>query len=98
MNKTKYIFLLILTWICAGLTAHAQLDSTKRAALEARLEEYFDNIKAEGADIQKQECDFLIETCTDSLTRQFVAIQAYSHYLNSPVMGAESVAIHILDK
>lgn len=98
MNKTKYIFLLILTWICAGLTAHAQLDSTKRAALGARLEEYFDNIKAEGAEIQKQECDFLIETCTDSLTRQFVAIQTYSHYLNSPVMGAESVAIHILDK
>lgn len=79
-------------------SAYGQLTDVKKAELNAKMEEYFEALKFEGTDVQKQECDFLIESCTDSLTRQFVAIQAYSHYLNSPVMGAEAVAIHILDE
>ena len=75
-----------------------QLDSAKSAALEERLIEYFDLLKYENIDVQKAEADFMIEAASDSLVRQFVALRIYDHYLGSPVMGAEAVAIHIFDK
>jgi hypothetical protein len=40
----------------------------------------------------------MIEAATDSLVRQAVALRVYDHYLGSPVMGTEAVAIHIYDK
>lgn len=75
-----------------------QLDSTVRVALDTRLKEYFSAIEREGVEVQKGECDFLIETCSDSLMRQHVAQSVYEHYVSSPVMGAEAVAIHVFDK
>lgn len=75
-----------------------QLDSAKRVALEQNLTEYFDMLKYESLDAQKAEADFMIEAASDSLVRQFVALRIYDHYIGSPVMGAESVAIHIFDK
>lgn len=75
-----------------------QLDSTVRNALDARLTEYFAAIEREGTDVQKEECDFLIDTCKDSLMRQHVALSIYDHYISSKVMGAEAVAIHVFDK
>lgn len=84
--------------LCQSVKDEAvSLDSTVRAALDTRLAEYFAAIERAGTDVQKGECDFLIETCTDSLMRQHVALSAYEHYRDSKVMGSESVAIHIFD-
>ena len=94
----KRILLILLSCIaCLGVQAQ-QLDSLTKAGLSDKLDEYFDAIKTLGVDAQKEEVDFLIETATDSLVRQFVAVKVYDHYLSSPVMGAEAVAIHVLDK
>lgn len=82
----------------SGSRDGVQLDSTVRKALDARLDEYFAAIEREGTDVQKGECDFLIETCTDSLMRQHVALSAYEHYRDSKVMGSEAVAIHVFDR
>ena len=75
-----------------------QLDSSKISALGGKLAEYYDALKYESIDVQKQECDFLIEAATDTLVRQFVAQDIYDHYINSPVMGAENVAVHVFDR
>ena len=75
-----------------------QLDSAKRALLDQRITEYFDALKYESADVQKAEADFMIQASSDSLVRQFVALKIYDHYLDSPVMGAEAVAIHVADR
>ena len=37
------------------------------------------------------------ESCQDSLTRQFVALKIYDHYLNSKIMGDDGVAVHVAD-
>ena len=73
-------------------------DSLRMAMLGQRLQEYYKAIERESLQVQEGECDFLIESMTDSLLRQFVALDAYSHYLNSPLMGAENVAIHVFDE
>ncbi|MBR2163231.1 MAG: thioredoxin family protein [Bacteroidales bacterium] len=92
----KFILLVAGLLLIAG-EASAQLDSLVRKALDARLEEYFSVLEREGTEVQKGECDFLIETCTDSLMRQHVALSAYEHFRDSKIMGAESVAIHVFD-
>ena len=74
------------------------LDSAVREALDGKLEGYFAAIERAGTDVQKEECDFLIETCEDSLMRQHVALAVYDHYASSPVMGAEAVSVHVFDK
>lgn len=45
-----------------------------------------------------KECDFMISSVSDSVTRTYVARTAYKHFRESPVMGSESVAIHIFDR
>ena len=74
-----------------------ELDSLTQKALSEKLGEYYLAMEREGTDVQKQECDFLIDAATDSLVRQYVALDIYDHYMNSPVMGSEAVAIHVLD-
>lgn len=97
---SAYLIALMLLLMSGGgrLLYAQQLDSAKRASLEQRLTEYFDMLKYESLDVQKAEADFMIEAASDSLVRQFVALRIYDHYLGSPVMGAEAVAIHIFDK
>lgn len=73
-------------------------DSTAMAAIRNKLEEYFAALERETADTKCREADFIIGICTDSLTRQAVTILTYSHFLNSPVMGDEAVAIHVFDR
>ena len=89
-----FAFLLSITF---SLEAQ-QLDSSVRAALDERLTEYFKALETEGTEVQKEECDFLISTAKDSLVRQYVALRIYDHYLSSPVMGSEAVALHVFDK
>lgn len=67
------------------------------SALDARTKQYLEEIEKYPLDNQAEEVDFLIGSCKDSLTRQHVAIKVYDHYINSPIMGAEAVAIHITD-
>lgn len=74
------------------------IDSVRVAELGARLQEYYKAMERESLTVQKGECDFLIESVTDSLLRQFVATDIYDHYMDSPVMGSENVAIHVYDK
>jgi alkyl hydroperoxide reductase subunit AhpC len=96
MKKTLYIILCVLFCTAVNLDAR-QLDSLQKNALSEKLEEYFSALRHEPVEVQKQECDFLIGSSTDSLVRQFVAMKIYEHYLTSPIMGVESVAIHVLD-
>jgi thiol-disulfide isomerase/thioredoxin len=93
-------YLIILLTLLYGRTIldAQQLDSVKTAALEERLTEYFELLKYESIDVQKAEADFMIEAAADSAVRQAVALRIYDHYLGSPVMGTEAVAIHIYDK
>lgn len=91
-------FLLLMLGTGGRTHAYERLDSAVRAALDTKLTEYFAALERETLPVQMEECDFLIESSSDSLVRQHVAVRIYDHYLNSPVMGSESVAIHVLDR
>ena len=72
-------------------------DSLLTSILTDKLEEYLDVLKTEPIDVQVREADFLIGSCNDSLVRQTVALKIFDHYLNSNIMGAEAVAVHLCD-
>lgn len=76
----------------------AQSDSSGIAKLDAKLEEYIGALEREPSAVKIGESDFLIGTPTDSAIRQRTAVKLYRHYLESPVMGDEAVAIHIYDR
>ena len=94
MKRLLLISALLVSTFCFSQNA----DSLARVALGERLQEYYKAIERESIDVQKGECDFLIESTSDSLLRQFVALDIYDHYLNSPVMGSENVAVYVYDK
>ncbi|MBQ6762218.1 MAG: hypothetical protein IJP49_05655 [Bacteroidales bacterium] len=79
----------------AALALRAQDDPY--GALGAKLEEYFTALAGEPLSVQNAECDFLIESCKDSLVRQYVALKIYDHYLQSRIMGDDGVAVHLAD-
>ena len=81
----------------SGYAYAQELDSLKRQALSDKLQEYFEALVHETLPVQQQECDFLIESATDSLVRQFVAETVFNHFVDSKVMGAENVAVHVFD-
>ena len=88
----------LLTALLAVFFAFSLSAQDKRfEALGAKLDEYFAALAGDPVPVQNQECDFLIESCKDSLTRQFVALKIYDHYLNSKIMGDDGVAVHIAD-
>ena len=74
------------------------LDSSVTKALGAKLDEYAAIIGKEPETVKCGEADFLIESCQDSLVRQFTALRLYGHYISSRLMGDEAVAIHIYDR
>lgn len=78
--------------------AGAALDSSSRAEISAKVTEYLDAIAGEPVNVQQEEIDFLIETCSDSLVRQAVALDIYSYYLDSKIMGVEALAVYVCDK
>ena len=84
-----------LAALSAALMLRAQDD--RFDALGAKLEEYFAALAGEPLSVQNAECDFLIESCQDSLVRQFVALKIYDHYLRSRIMGDDGVAVHVAD-
>ena len=75
-----------------------QVDSTSRARLSEMLEQYYETMLFIDNSEKEQECDYLIESCKDSLVRQFVASSILDHYMNPPLMGEESVAIYLYEK
>jgi thiol-disulfide isomerase/thioredoxin len=92
--------LLLSVTLSLGFSAFAatsQPDSTKLAALSAKLDEYFTALKGESVGVQSKEMDFIIDACKDSLVRQYVAIKIYDHYITSKVMGEEGVAVYLTD-
>ncbi len=96
MKKILYILFIILlntSFLCAQ-----QLDSLTRASLGSKIEAYFGALAGEPLEVQKAEADFMIELSADSLVRQFTAVKIYEHYVESPVMGAENVAVHVYDR
>ena len=88
-------FLTAFLALFAAFSLPAQED--RFAALGAKLDEYFAALAGDPLAVQNAECDFLIESCQDSLTRQFVALKIYDHYLNSKIMGDDGVAVHVAD-
>lgn len=87
-------FLLAAAAAFAALTLQAQ----DYSELGAKLEEYFTALAGENVEVQNRECDYLIESATDSLVRQFVTLKIYEHYVGSKIMGDEAVAVHVIDK
>ena len=73
-------------------------DSATLKTLSAKLETYVKAIEGLQVNEQITECDFLISTCTEPETRQFVATWLYRHYCSSKIMGVEAVAVHIVDE
>ena len=61
------------------------------------IDEDFD-AQLESLETQMAEADFMIELSPDSLIRNLVANEIYGHYVDSPVMGAENVAVHVFDR
>ncbi|MBR5104001.1 MAG: thioredoxin family protein [Bacteroidales bacterium] len=94
----RRLLIILATFLALAIVSSAQqLDSAKRVLLDEKLAEYTAAIERAGVAVQKEECDFLIGSSTDSLVRQYIALNLYDHYVTSQVMGAEAVAIHIFD-
>lgn len=95
MKKTVSI---LLSLLLAVVLSAQSTDSSKFAALGLKLAEYYDAMKGESLAVQEAECDFLIESASDVALRQFIAQDIYEHYMNSPMMGSENIAVHVFDK
>ena len=99
-NKIKsfvLIFICLAFWLAGAGRCGAQVDSTRLAELDGRLQEYFRVLEGERIEVKKQECDLLIDSAKDPALRRHIALKIYDHYLESPVMGDEAVAIHLTD-
>lgn len=99
--KRLFSYIVIIAALLTGpARAFAQeiLDEGTRTVLGEKLDGYMKAIERESAQIKCRETDFLIESASDSLVRQFIAIHLYSSYLNSKVMGDEAVAVHLIDE
>ena len=89
----KRCLLLILTVACL-LPLRAQ---EGREALDARLTEYFAALEQESLSVKMEEADYIIASCREQQTRDYVATRVYRHFLESSLMGDEAVAIHLTD-
>ena len=95
-------FVLVFLAIFTSRTLSAQmlvpgLDSAVSAALDSKLDEYFTALEPLPASAKIEECDFILDACTDSLIKQYTAVRIYDHFLGSKVMGDEAVAVHLVD-
>lgn len=99
MKRLAFITLLIAFLLPLNMRAQdaVPLDSAVVAALDSKLDEYFAALEREPVQVKISECDFMLESCTDPLVKQYVAIRIYDHFLGSKVMGDEAVAVHMVD-
>jgi hypothetical protein len=98
MKRIIILMSLSLCTLISRAEERVQKDTAVLNALTAKLYEYFEAMKYEPVQVQMGECDFLIESISDSLLRNHIARTIYDHYAASPVMGAEAVAIYVYDK
>ena len=92
----KIVILLIL--LACSLRAVAQTDTTGvYAPLDSLLTQFYGALLYDDVEEKNAEFDALIESCTDSLMRQHVALAVFDHYRFSRVMGEEAVAVHLYD-
>jgi hypothetical protein len=70
--KRLIIIALALVLLPFGLRAQerTQLDSAVVEVLDARLNEYFVALERESIQVKLAECDFMLESCVDSLVKQ----------------------------
>ena len=97
----KRILISVVCLLCSFVSrgeGRMQPDSTVLDALTVKLHEYFEAMKHDPLDAQKAECDFLIESTSDSLIRSHIARTIYDYYIDNPVMGVEAVALHVYDR
>lgn len=97
MKRFRIIIVLLFSCLLY-LPLSAQVDSTRLESLRRMLEEYYASMDGESFETKNAECDYIIQTCTDSLLRQEVTLHIYDHYRNSKLMGDEAVAIHVYDE
>lgn len=97
MRGAAGIFIGLVLWLLPSFGCLGQIDSTRLRELDGRLEEYFRTLEPERIEVKNRECDLLIGSASDSLLRRHIALKIYDHYLMSPVMGDEAVAIHLTD-
>ena len=93
-----YLLLFLMPLMASAHTVYAVPDSLQIKALDAKLKEYFKAIEAENLEVQKMECDYIIESAQDLDLRGVIAEKVYDHYQQSPLMGAEGVAVYVFDK
>jgi len=97
----NYIYILVSSVIVfiagIGEVCAQGLDSLRKVELTQKLGEYFEALKYETIPVQKAECDFLIESANSQEVRDFIAQTIYDHYIDSKIMGAEAVAVHLTD-
>ena len=98
MKRIVIVLTLLLCTLVCRAEERVQKDTAVLNALTTKLQEYFEAMKYEPVQVQMGECDFLIESTSDSLLKSHVARTIYNHYTKSPVMGAEAVAIHVYDQ
>ena len=98
MRLSAFILTSVICLMPVPAMASAQLDTAVTEALGKKLDEYILAIGKEPAQVKCEEVDFLIGSCSDSLVRQFTALKLYSGYVESKLMGDETVAIHIYDR
>lgn len=92
----RCVLILLSLLYCAFL--YAQTDTSKVLMMEGLLEEYYRALQYSDVEVKKSECDLLIQDVSDSLMKRHAALKLYSHYLESPVMGDDAVAIHIFER
>jgi len=95
MRKAAVIFAVLLSF---SLSVRGQLASSTEAALKDKLDKYATAMSFAPVKAQCEESDLIINSCKDSLVRQFTACYLHSLFMESKVMGAECVAVHIFDK
>ncbi len=98
MKRFAVIVCCVLAWLLPARFCGAQVDSARLAALDGRLEQYFKMLEPETIEVKNRECDTLIVSAKDSALRRHIALKIYEHYLESPVMGDEAVAVHLTDR
>ncbi len=96
MKRVIYLFVAIV--LSANFLSAQQLDSLTRSNLGGKIDEYFTVLEGESLALQMSEADFMIEISPDSLIRQFTACRIFDHFVESPVMGSENVAVYVFDK
>lgn len=95
MGFLRWIAALCASLVC--LVGHAQADTTRFASLDRNIDAYVAAIDDQSIAAKIGEVDFMLASSEEGEVRNHVAIRLYDHYLNSKLMGDESVAVHLTD-